>query len=241
MRSSPPLAAPRSADRGSALVPMVAAMILLLLCGVALSEVFGSQQRLAGLEVESAEAAWIAEAGLWHAAFLAAAIPSAVPFHGGSYTVAKDGSDYTATASAGNATRVTPLTVLTLTGPLDEAASIATARISGSTSMDIDLVSLSETDVVIEAFELNATGSSVSISSLKLASSLIFNEPSPPPLPVGLTFMNKGTASDATVPAGTSPTLRVGMGGAPTGTVEYLLTLHFSGSTHSTLLFTVAW
>ena len=62
---------------GSVLVPVVVAMLILLLMGVALSELFAAQRMQSVLDVESAEAFWIAEAGLWHAAHEATALSTA--------------------------------------------------------------------------------------------------------------------------------------------------------------------
>ena len=95
---------------GSVLLPVVAAILILLLAGVALSELFGAQRMEGALAVESARAFWIAEAGLWHAENLAASITTPVAFAGGQYTVAKSGSTYTATGAFHDATRVVSLT-----------------------------------------------------------------------------------------------------------------------------------
>jgi hypothetical protein len=92
------------------LVSVVAAMLILLLAGVALSELFGAQRLAGALAVESARAQWIAEAGLWHAANASAAVTTPVAYAGGQYTVAKSGSTYTATGTFHDATRVVSLT-----------------------------------------------------------------------------------------------------------------------------------
>ena len=97
-------------ERGSVLIAVVAAMLILLLAGVALSELFGAQRLEGALSVESARAYWIAEAGVWHAANAAAAITTPVTYAGGQYTVAKSGSTYTATGSFHDATRVVSFT-----------------------------------------------------------------------------------------------------------------------------------
>ncbi len=96
----------RSKARGSVLVPVVAAMLILLLMGVALAELFAAQRMQSTLTVDSVQAFWIAEAGVWHAGFDDTDITVPVAFAGGDYTVVQSGSDYTATGSFNQATRV---------------------------------------------------------------------------------------------------------------------------------------
>lgn len=220
---------------------MVAAMIILLLCGTALSEVFGSQVRLSALEVEASRAAWIAEAGLWHAGGQAAAVPTAVSFQGGAYTVTMDGNDFVATAILESATRVTPLTMAVLASPLDEVATAATARRISNDKIELDLISIAKSDVVLEAFQLSVHDSSVPFEKMDLSGKSIWQESSPPPLPFGVTVVNKGTTLEATVPAGGAPTLTIQTKGKPVGVVGYTLTLHFQDSSSSSLRYSIAW
>jgi hypothetical protein len=93
-------------ERGSVLLPVVAALLILCLAGVALAEMFGAQRLGGVLSIESSRAFWIAEAGLWHAANEGADIATPVPFAGGTYTVVKRGSTYTSTGTFHDATRV---------------------------------------------------------------------------------------------------------------------------------------
>ena len=87
----------RSTKRGSLLMPVVAAVLILLLMGVALSELFGAQRMQSALKVESTQAFTIAEAGLWHAAYDEAEITVPDSYAGGDYTVTKAAGLYTAT------------------------------------------------------------------------------------------------------------------------------------------------
>ena len=98
-------------QRGSVLVSVVAAMLILLLTSVALSELFGAQRLEGALSVESARAYWIAEAGVWHAAHGSASITPPISYAGGQYTVVKSGSTYTATGTFHDATRVVSITL----------------------------------------------------------------------------------------------------------------------------------
>jgi len=86
-------------------------MLILLLTGIALSELYGSQRMQAVLSVESTQAFWIAEAGIWHSAHQEFPITSPVAFASGTYTVVKSGNDYSATALRNNATRVVNVTL----------------------------------------------------------------------------------------------------------------------------------
>jgi hypothetical protein len=86
-------------------MPVVAAMLILLLAGVALAELFGAQRMQSVLAVESSQAFWIAEAGLWHAAHEDTDLSTPVAFASGTYTVTKSGDDYTSTGVRHNATR----------------------------------------------------------------------------------------------------------------------------------------
>ena len=235
-----------SPRRGSVLVPVIAAMLILLLMAVALSELFGAQRMQSVIEVESAQAFWIAEAGLWHAAHEQAAISTAVTFAGGDYTVTKSGDDYTATGTSNDATRVVSLT-LTLSGggggPIDEAASAATAaEVPGDPDrFSLDIVSISGSDVVIESFDLSADVATEPVTRVELADMRIWREDSGVALPTGVVALNDGTTADRTVPAGTSPNLLIRFLNDPTGSVEYTLVLAFTDETSSTIVFTITW
>jgi len=103
-------AVPSNENRGSVLLSVVAAMLVLLLAGVALAELSAAESLEGALSVESARAYWIAEAGVWHAASASTAIPTPVAFAGGQYSVARSGNTYTATGRFHDATRVVSLT-----------------------------------------------------------------------------------------------------------------------------------
>jgi Tfp pilus assembly protein PilX len=87
-------------QRGSVLLPVIAAMLVLMLAGAALVEAFGAQRMQSAYTVESVQAYWAAEAGTWHAANIqqAIGIHPTVSFAGSTYTVTKTGDEYTATA-----------------------------------------------------------------------------------------------------------------------------------------------
>jgi Tfp pilus assembly protein PilX len=96
----------KNVRRGSVLVPIVAAMLILLLTGVALVELFAAQRMRSVIGIEGTRAYWIAEAGLWHAVYEDNELLTPVAFGGGAYTVARSGVDFTSTGTLGGATRV---------------------------------------------------------------------------------------------------------------------------------------
>jgi len=228
--------------RGSVLVPLVAAMLILLLMGVALSEVFGVQRMKSVIAVESTRAFWIAEAGLWHARHEGAAISTPVTFAGGEYTTAKSGSEFTATGTLDQATRIVTLSFATGgSGPLDVVASAATADDHDDDEFRLDLVSISAVDVVIESFELSSDVSSEEITELKYNDERIWKEGSGESLPTGDVDLNRGTTSDRTIPAGSSERLEMEFDDDMSGNQALTLVLHFTDGSSSTIAFTIDW
>lgn len=104
-------AKPRRSTRGSVLMPVVAAMLILALVGVSLAELFSAQRMSSVHGIDSTRAYWAAEAGIWHAAFEQADITTPVSYAGATYTVSKSGDTYTATAVCGSTTTVLSLTL----------------------------------------------------------------------------------------------------------------------------------
>jgi hypothetical protein len=220
---------------------MVAAMLILLLCGVALSEVFGSQRMQAVMQVEATRASWIAEAGLWHAAHEETALTTAVPFAGGNYTVAKNGNDYSSTGAIEGATQRTTRQMLASQGPLDEAASVATVKRKGHKEFELDLVSISATDVIIQSFDFSADDNSYQAHEFKLDHKSVWHEHHGYSMPTGVTLLNQGHAHDRTIKAGKEPELRYKSDSKPSGTIAYTLILNFTDGSSSTLSFSVTW
>lgn len=229
-------------ERGSALLPLVAAMLILVLTGVVLSETFGSQRRESLMDVQATRAHWIAEAGLWHAAHEKTELTTPVPFAGGSYTVSKDDLTYTSTAEQGEATGSASRWMWLPGGPLDEAASVATVAIWDSKRFTIDLVSIWPEDVVIASFELSDdAGGAYQAHRFKLDNTDIWHEHGGVDIPTGVTTFNNGLTQNRTVPSSGSPTLLFQSHTAPASTVTYTLVLNFTYGGKSTLEFSVPW
>lgn len=237
---------------GSVLVPVVAAMLILLMMGVALSELVGAQRMQSVLDVDSAQAFWTAEAGLWHAAHEQTELSTAVTFAGGDYTVTKDVDDYTATATSNDATRIVSLTLTSgggggggPSGPLDEAASVATvAADPANKEFTMDLVNISGGDLVIDTFDLSDDGpygNKLFHLTLSSPGGRFYEVGGGTTLPTGVRSSNTGTVADRTIVDGASPTLAIHFKGTPSGTIVYTIILNFTDATSSTLVVTVNW
>jgi hypothetical protein len=234
--------------RGSVLLPVVAAMLILLLAGVALTELFAAQRYQTVQSTGSSRAFWIAEAGLWHAAYEGAAISTAVPLSGGSYTVTKSGDEYTSTAVLGQTTRVVTRTLTGSGGgggggptdPVDEVASLTTLSDNGNRKIEFYLVSESATDAVLESFSISADVGTEQFEEVELDGTNIWSH-SGIDLPTGVIAMNLGSTSDRTLEAGDNPEIELDFEDEPSGTINYTLVLNFTDGSSSTLEFAITW
>ena len=229
--------------RGSVLVPVLAAALLLSLCGIALTELVAAQRFQSAVGIGSARAYWIAEAGLWHAAQEGTELLTPVAYAGGSYTVQKNGEVYVSTGRFAEATQVVSLEFRDSgagAGVLDEEASQATARRIDNRRFEIDLVSLSTSDLVIESFSLSSSVGTPELHTFRLAGRQIWHAHGVH-LPLTNTPLNQGSTRDRSIPAGASPTLRVEFRRRQSGTVEYRLALHFTDGSSASLSFTIDW
>jgi hypothetical protein len=234
--------AARAVDRGgrsgSVLVPVVAAMLILLLAGFALTELTGAQRLGSVIALDSGKAYWIAEAGIQHAAYVEATIGSPVTFGGGTYTVTKSSNTYTSQGAFGGAKR-TAVETFVAPGPLDVPASVATADNISVKEVTLDLFNISAANVEIASFSLSANVATHAVKVLKLDGDGIWV--GPVSLPTGVRPMNDGDSTKRTIAAGTSDELYIEMNGEPSGTIVYTLVLYFTDSSSSTLVFSIAW
>lgn len=233
--------APARKAQGSALLPVVAAMLILMLCGVALSEVFGAQRMQSVMNIEAARASWIAEAGLWHAAHEKTVLTTPVPFAGGSYTVSKQASTYTSAGVMDEATNLVMRKMWPAEGPLDVEATVSTVKRTSDKKFKMNLISIWPEDVVIESFELNNDSGEYGAHRFKHKGSDIWHEHSGIDVPTGLTALNKGSTSKRTVKANASTKLEFQSHEKPDDTINYTLILHFTNGTQSTLAFSIEW
>ncbi|NQU48888.1 MAG: hypothetical protein HQ519_09595 [Planctomycetes bacterium] len=240
-----------SAAGGSVLVPVVAAMLILLLCGVALSEAFGSQRMQAVISVESVQAQWIAEAGLWHAASVEEGLSIPVNFAGGTYSVAKSGDLYTSKSQRGNAGVTRVLTILSSqdsdddddagkASPLDESKSSASAEKSGSSRIKLEFYSSSSKDAVLQSFEMSADQSSKLLSGFTFDKHTIWSNRKGKSLPTG-TQKFGSSASRRTIKSKESEDVILSFKGKQKGSGSYTLILNFVDGSKSTLSFKVQW
>jgi len=232
----------RTDRSGSVLVPVVAAMVILLLAGFALTELNGAQRLHSTIALDSVKAYWIAEAGIQHAAYTEAAISSPVTFNGGTYTVTKSSDSYTATGSWGGAKRLATENFAILPdGPLDVAASVATAAKASGKEFTLDLVSISSVDVVLASFSLSASASTTMAKKLKRDGHEVWKQDAGVALPTGILSMNQGSTGDRTVPVGSAKEFKYEAVANPSGTITYTLVLYFTDSSSSILVFAIVW
>lgn len=237
---------PERRKRGSVLVPVVAAMLILSLCGAVLAELFSAQRIQAVLIVESSRALWIAEAGLRHAAHAGTDIAVPVTFAGGNYTVEKVGHVYTATGRFSKATRVVSLDYSSISGvPVDESGSVGTAigtddEFGKKKKLHLSLVSASPVAGVIASFALSADVATEQVKKLKLDDEEIWKQDHTD-LPTGTLALNKGSLAERTLPGGSTLPFMLEFEDEPSGSVEYTLVLFFTDGSSSTLIFTIDW
>ena len=238
---------PSRSRRGSVLVPAVAAMLILSLCGMALSELFAAQRAQSMLTTDSARAHWIAEAGAYHAAHAGLEIASPVAFAGGTYTVTKTGDTYDAEGRYASALRTFSLTHVPgtagpgPTSPLDEAASSATAALVHNRRFEVDLVSVVPHDVEIATFDLGASVPTTAVRELELDGARIWRQSAGAALPTGPLALNEGTSAERTVVGGGAPVLQVEFRSQPSGSIQYSLDLAFTDGSSSSLAFQIDW
>jgi hypothetical protein len=221
------------------LVPVVAAMVLLLLAGSALSELRAAQRLRGTLALESARAFWIAEAGLWHAAWLGAALPAPVAFAGGAYAVDVNAAEHRSTGTCGSAARVLTRSFTARTGPLDVPASVASAVVRGHRIFELDLVSVAPGDLRLASFAFAADAVTPRIDRVRLENADVWRSSAGAALPTGLLALNAGTPREQTVPAGERPRLRFNFTANLSGRRTFTLELVFTDGSRSTLVFTL--
>jgi hypothetical protein len=255
MRSSN--TAPRS-QRGSVLVPVVAAMLVLSLAGNALADLFGAQRIQAALSVESTQAFWIAEGGAWAAAHQGADVPIPVSLGSGTFSVTVTGNTYASTGLQGSARRLASLDFVPApagpgggsgggTGggappdPLDVGASVATAVRSNNDKLELNLVGAAPYALVLASFSLSADVATEPVDKLKLEGREVWKDGGGASLPTGDLALNRGELEERLLEAGTAPVLRIEFKAKPSGTVEYTLVLRFTNGTSATLVFPISW
>lgn len=233
---------------GSVLAPVVGAMLILVLCGTALSEIFSAERHLSTLDNTSSQARWIAEAGLWHAASADQEISVPVSFAGGVYTVAKSGTVFTSTAVLGDATEVLVRDFAGAFEPaVDESSVLNVPATENSVTqvsndaIEIELMNITGERLFLEAFELSADVPSPPLHWVRLEGIGVAHAHSNNDLPTGYwpvpfaAFL--GNFFNPALPL----TVQLEFITPPSGTVNYTLVLHFNGQDSVTLNFSVDW
>lgn len=238
----------RGSQDGSVLLPVVVAMLILGLAGAALSELFAAQRMAAVGMVESRQAFWAGEAGLWHAAFDQGAIPSPVTFAGSTYTVVQKGSIYAATAVRHDSTRqVTgslsgPVALSNDTDPLDSAASAASAYQHDAGHFHVAFVSDHAKDVEISSVVLTCNKVLVIVDEFKLGGVDLWTDGSGIWQPVVTMYPKLGSVDDRTIAAGAAPDALFGFASSiPSGTTAFTLIVTFTNGTSSWVYVSLTW
>lgn len=216
-------------------------MLILLLCGVSLSEIFGAQRLQAVMNLEAAQSNWIAEAGLWHAAHEDIEITTPVAFAGGTYAVTRFGTKYTATGDLDQAESEAIRLMVLPEEPIEIDYSLATLDIDTSKKFTLDLYSIWPDDLVIAAFDLSDDSGSYEAHRFKLGGQDIWHEHGGVATPTGVTPLNKGTTAQRTITSFGSEQLLFQSHTEPSESVTYTLVLYFTTAPSATLVFTVAW
>jgi MSHA pilin protein MshD len=128
-----------------------------------------------------------------------------------------------------------------LSGPLDVIASAASAKVKGHKKFEMDLVSISATDVEIQSFDLSSDDTSHKAHEFKLDHQKIWYEHNGKSIPTGVTLLNKGHGHDRTIKAGKSPELEFRSHTDLSETISYTLILYFTDGSSSTLNFSLEW
>lgn len=233
---------------GSVLVPVVAAMLVLLICGVSLAEVFGSQRMRAVIGIESTQAQWTAEAGVWHASSLQQPVAKPVKFAGGTYTVEKTDDYYYSTSDWNQAKGATALTIGLSSdsdggdeqSPLDENKSSQSAKRLGHNRIQLDLHNQSDADAVMESFLLSVQGSSQPLTRLTLTGKTLWQAKSGQALPTGKQSITCSSSSRS-IPANKHRKAELHFAQRQADVDQFTLVLNFANGSSSTLAFTIDW
>lgn len=234
--------------RGTVLLPAVVAMIVLLACGMSLAESFAVNRSRSTLGQLDERSEFIAEAGLWHAAFEEDSIVNPVPFGGGSYTVTRSGDEYISTAVLGENVRTIGGEFTGAGGssnsPLDEEASLLTVGSAFSNTFEIDLISVAPAGVLISSFSLTGdhqgSGDPRFIGARIDETVVVLTIPTLASPILGQEF-NRAGPLNWTVQTGGSPTFQAVFTPVPVGSTDFVLTFEFSNGGSSTFEFTVDW
>ncbi|MBU8870900.1 MAG: type II secretion system protein GspG [Gemmatimonadales bacterium] len=125
--------------------------------------------------------------------------------------------------------------------PLDVEDSTDTAIKEDDVAFTLDLVSTSDTDLVIESFEMDSDITSKKICLFQFNTNTIWESGPGVAVPTGVLALNAGTTSERTIPAGSSYTLFGEFKNKVQTEQQITLVLHFTDGRSSTLVFTIFW
>ncbi len=221
-------------------------MIVLLACGMSLAESYAAHRGQATLGQLDERLLFIAEAGLWHAAQAESSLPNPVSFGGGTYTVTKNGDDYTSTAVLGDNVRVVSEEIVgpgepPPTSPLDEEASEATIRSEFRNTFEIDLISVAPGGVVITDFTLIPLNGFHLLPAIQIDGNLVWLFFSGVWLPIVNQPFGGIFPDNWTIQAGETRTFRAIFWTLQNQPSTFQLQLNFSNGGSSSFEFTAPW
>lgn len=235
-------------QQGTVLLPVVAALVILSIAGTALTELFAAQRMSVMGSVESSQAFWAAEAGIWHASLGPSDVSAPVTLGGTTYTVTQaDGTDLVS-AVRNQTTRVVSGSVSVDSGlkdsgePLDEVACAASAWQHSTSHLHLALVSDHVDDAIIRSFTLAVNRPTPNVTSFKLGGVELLASGTSVPLPTGNVIVTAGLMSERTVASGSFPDAMISFAGViASSTRLFTLVIDFTDGSRSTVDFTVTW
>lgn len=236
------------AQRGSVLAPVVAAMLILTISGAMLSELFASQRMSSVSAIESAQAHWAGEGAIWHAAYEESSLPSGIALGGSTYTVVKNGDDYTVSSQRNTTTRELSANVagsvrlITSGAPLHDSVSASTAYTHQGNHFHVSLASIHADDAVIAGFRVLSGGAVPELTQLRLGGNQIWSDVSGTAVPTTVQALNSGTTADRTVASNSTTDLMLTFESDVTpGDILIWVGLFYTNGTSSSLLMTLSW
>ncbi len=126
-------------------------------------------------------------------------------------------------------------------GTLDVDASSDSAVKTDKVTFTLDLVSISDSDLVIESFEMDSDITSKKIALFQYNNNTIWSKGPGLAVPTDVTPLNEGSTSDRTIPAGSTSTFQGEFKNKVQSEQELTLVLYFTDGRSSTLVFTIYW
>ena len=229
-------------------MPVVVALVLLTLAGAALTELFAAQRLGSVVGIESKQAFWAGEAGIWHASLDPTVLAKSKTFAGSTYTVSLTGSDYTATASRNDTTReitgdVVKIDVVGVASdPVNEDASGESAYQHEEEHFHVSVVSEYSVDAIVNQFALASNTALPLVKSLRFGGTELLPDGFQFDLPAGPFTLTPIPESTRTIAAGKSMDVSIGfVSPVSPALVGLTLYLGFTDGSSTAIPIAVTW